>query len=117
MTDDDLKARFAELKKHDERGAPDFATMWRAPRTARSRWRLVVPIASVAAAAMLMLWCGARVALDTAASAPPSARAPASRGEAVALDPAPLDFLLETPPGDSHAALLSSLDSNPLAGW
>ena len=95
MTDDDLKARFAELKKHDERGAPDFATMWRAPRTARSRWRLVVPIASVAAAAMLMLWCGARVALD----------------------PAPLDFLLETPPGDSHAALLSSLDSNPLAGW
>ena len=121
--DEHLRARFAELKKQDARTTPSFEAIRSRPRP--SAWRVVVPVASLAAAAMLVVWCGAQNLLGTAS---PQAVAPvaatAAGGEAmpsaalhtrIAFDPAPLDFLLETsgPPRRT-----SRLDvSSPLEGW
>ena len=89
MNDDDLRERFRSLKRHDARRAPPFDAMWRKPR--RSAWRLVVPIAgAAAAAAVFLVWCA--TATLRPASAPLAIAAPA-----LDADPAPLDFLLDTP--------------------
>jgi hypothetical protein len=126
LDDENLRARFAELKKHDERTAPDFQQMWSstARRKARSPWRVVVPVASLVAAAMLFVWCGARaLTMDAAPSSSPVAVAPGAAPAGAAesstpttLDPAPLDFLLDTS-GSASLMRSSGLDSNPLKGW
>jgi anti-sigma factor RsiW len=57
MTDDELRARMAELGTP----APDFASVVDEPRR-RVRWRtapLVVGATAIAAAAGLLLWCRA----------------------------------------------------------
>jgi len=126
----ELRQRFLELKRHDQRRAPDFDKMRTARRPARSPWRSIVPAASLAAAAMLMMWCGAKTALTGASSpeavAPAAAPAPvlgtASEaapvaGETGAFDPAPLDFLLDVPGSAPRSARALGLDSNPLQGW
>lgn len=123
MTHDEerLRARFADLRRYDERSAPDFQRMRSAPRRSRrSAWRVIVPGASLAAAAMFVLWCGAQ----PMASAP-QAVAPASapvRGEISAtavFDPAPLDFLLEMPGASASIATpwLDARSVDPIRGW
>ena len=116
MTDNDLKRSFAELKKLDRRLSPEFESMWAKPRPVRSPWRAALPIASVAAAAMLVLWCGIET---TFLEATPMAAAPSAPtvDEPMSMDPAPLDFLLDISGSTSHAAKARSFDSNPLAGW
>ncbi|MBX3213394.1 MAG: hypothetical protein KF850_15260 [Labilithrix sp.] len=138
--DRELRARFAELARRDRGRAPDFEAMWRARRPARSPWRLLVPAASLAAAAMFALWCGPLGLLGTSspesaapvavaassaspaphpasgAGAPPAAEMP-SAGAARAFDPAPLDFLLDVPGSAPRALGAAGLDSNPLKGW
>lgn len=121
MTPDEerLRARFAALKKRDARLTPDFEKVRSAPRRP-APWRVVVPV--LAAAAMLLLWLGTRTMRDSASA--PLASAPATHGSVmggevsghatVAFDPAPLDFLLDMP---GTAAAVTTLDSNPLAGW
>ena len=126
----ELRQRFMELKRHDQRHAPDFETMWTGRRPARSPWRRIVPAASLAAAAMLMMWCGAKTVLTGASS--PQAVAPAAApapvlgggpetapvaGGSAAFDPAPLDFLLDVPGSAPRSARALGLDSNPLQGW
>jgi len=117
-----LRARFAELRRHDERRVPDFQQMRAAPRRIRSPWRVVMPAASLAAAAMFMLWCGARSVLLE--SSTPQAAAPAAAPaltsslatDETAFDPAPLEFLLDVP-GTAPSSVRASFDSNPLHGW
>jgi hypothetical protein len=90
MNDDELRERFRVLRRHDARRAPAFAPMWRrAP--ARSPWTVVAPVVSLAAvAAVLLVWCGTQhLKMGKAPSL--AAVSPAD------LDPAPLDFLLDTP--------------------
>lgn len=122
--DERLRARFAELRDRDERRAPDFHRMWTAPRAIRSPWRLVVPATTLAAAAVLVLWCGARtMTLESSApqaaapaAAPPPAAAPALAAGETSFDPAPLDFLLDVP-GTAPRSVRATFDSNPLQGW
>ena len=125
-----LRARFQELRKSDQRGVPEFRSMWGAPRPARSPWRVLAPAASLAAAAMVVLWCGSQTALESAsapqaveppAQPPAGGAAPAAPGAApaggdVAFDLAPLDFLLDVP-GSAPRAVRTSFDTNPLQGW
>ncbi|MBX3205358.1 MAG: hypothetical protein KF764_09830 [Labilithrix sp.] len=137
--DRELRQRFQELARYDRARAPDFEKMWAArPSRARSPWRLVVPAASLAAAAVLVLWCGTTSLLGesspeasapaAAAAAPAAAPAPEPLAGEVAAsaetspraigayDPAPLDFLLAVP-GSARALSASGFDSNPLQGW
>ncbi|MBX3258597.1 MAG: hypothetical protein KF782_02690 [Labilithrix sp.] len=131
--DRDLRARFAELARRDRGRAPDFQEMWAARRAARSPWRVLVPAASLAAAALFVVWCGptsffgivearGRVARRrVSASAGDGGRPPAAEtapGAAPAgFDPAPLDFLLDVPGSAPRALGAAALDSNPLKGW
>jgi len=96
MTEDDLRRGFAKLRELDARRAPTFEALADAPTRRRSRWVIALPIASVtAAAAAFVVWISASKS-DT--SAPVSAAvAPVAAAPATALDPAPLDFLLELP--------------------
>ena len=88
MNDDDLREMFHAQRRDDARRAPPFDAMWTKRR--RSPWRFIAPIATVAAAAaVLVVWCGTKETAPTA-SAPVVVRA-------VEWDPAPLDFLLDTP--------------------
>ena len=90
MNDDELREHFRSLRRLDAKRAPAFDAMWRKPK--RSPWRFVVPLASVAAAAAVFLvWC----ATSQLASAPSSA--PLAVAQPLDTDPAPLDFLLDTP--------------------
>ncbi|MBX3225820.1 MAG: hypothetical protein KIT84_30415 [Labilithrix sp.] len=107
MNDEELRRRFAELKRADAERAPPFRTT-RPP----SRVNLLyAAIPALAAAAVLIVWCGAQ----TTASAPPAtALAPAPspppppRVETAAA--LPLDFLLETAPTRVR------LDADPIEG-
>lgn len=113
MNDDNLRARFAELKRRDAKSAPPFERMWHASRPKRSPRgvvAVVVPIAAAAAAVVLWFGAGSEPAPAPAAVSVSKA-APVS--EAVVLDPAPLDFLLDMPNRGVRAATAS----DPLAGW
>lgn len=116
MNDDDLRRRFTELAKRDQNDTPDFHAMWTAARPRRSPWRFVVPAASMAAAAMFLLWCGARTMLLETSAPMAAAPSPASVDDRVTLDPAPLDFLLDVR-ATSALAATSGLDPNPIRGW
>ncbi len=102
MNDDErLKQTFEKLRKEDDRGAPSFeAIRKRRPRRA-SRWAVVVPLASVmAAAAVILVWCN--VTTSYVPPAAPVAMGPATaQGGEAAPGPrvvdAPLDFLLDVP--------------------
>lgn len=110
--DDELRARFAELRREDARRAPDFGAMRAAPRPVRSPLRWALPVVAVAAAAaIVVVRCGAS---ELTASAPASAPAAASAPE---LDPAPLDFLLETPGSDALARTPDLFDSTTIGKW
>lgn len=133
--DRDLRARFAELARRDRGRAPDFQEMWAARRAARSPWRVLVPAASLAAAALFVVWCGPtsffgtsapEAASPVAVSAPPETAAAAAAPPAAetapgaapaGFDPAPLDFLLDVPGSAPRALGAAALDSNPLKGW
>ncbi|MDF2695220.1 MAG: hypothetical protein K0S65_3603 [Labilithrix sp.] len=122
MNDEELRRHFEDLRRSDRRRAPDFHEMLRAARPSRSRWRFVVPAASLATAAMLVVWCGARMTL--LGTPAPQAAAPATLAAAAAtpafatrVEPTPLDFLLETAASTPAAVSASGLDSNPLDGW
>jgi hypothetical protein len=94
VNDDDLREAFRSLKRRDASRAPPFDAMWRRePR--RSPWRVVVPIVSLAAAAaaVLVVWCGSREMGSTAPLVSHASSQPAIPAD---LDPAPLDFLLDT---------------------
>src|SRR5262249_32978715 len=57
MNDDELREMFQAQKRDDARRAPGFRAMWK-KRQPRSAWRLMGAIASVAAAAaILVVWC------------------------------------------------------------
>jgi hypothetical protein len=101
MTEDDrLKEGFAKLREHDARRAPTFEALADAPPRRRSRWVIALPIASVtAAAAAFVVWISASM---SEMPAPPAA-AQVVAAPATALDPAPLDFLLELPTSTSLA--------------
>ena len=119
--DERLRSRFQELRRDDQRGAPSFEKMRAGRRPVRSPWRVIVPAASLAAAAMFVLWCGAGTMLESAsapqAAAPAApAAAPAVAAGGAAFDPAPLDFLLDVP-GSAPRSVRTSFDSNPLQGW
>lgn len=114
-----LRARFAELKRHDERAVPRFEAMWAARRPARSPWRVVVPVTSLAAAAAIVLWFSAGVVRDRTASSSPAVAASAGATPALAeltLDPAPLDFLLDMPL-EAPMVRTSGLDPSSLERW
>ncbi len=116
-----LRSRFQELRKDDQRSTPGFEKMWTGRRPVRSPWRVFVPAASLAAAAMFVLWCGAATMLESksipqAAAPAVPAQAPAIVAGEVAFDPAPLDFLLDVP-GSAPRSVRTSFDSNPLQGW
>ncbi len=117
-----LRTRFQELAAHDRRNAPDFAKMWTAPRPIRSPRRIVASATTLAAAAMVLVWCGAHSMVSPSESAPAAAPAAAAapvlgdRGDEAALDPAPLDFLLDVP-GSAPRSARISFDSNPIHGW
>jgi hypothetical protein len=107
MNDDDLKQRFRELKARDAKNAPSFdALTAKRPRRVSP---LILLAPTLAAAAVLVVWCGAArkasapppVAFDSPPPTPTQAHAPA---------PLPLDFLLETTP------IHVSLDSDPTEG-
>jgi hypothetical protein len=118
MNDDELRRRFADVKRADKKLTPEFDSMWRADRRvaerkARGRWLFVVP--ALAAAAMFVVWCGTKSTFPGApapqAAAPAATAAPTYVGK-VTLDPAPLDFLLDAP-----AVRATGLDSTSLDGW
>jgi hypothetical protein len=109
MNDEDLKQRFRELRARDAKNAPSFdALTAQRPRRVSP---LVLLAPTLAAAAMLIVWCGAArtasapspVAFDS--PPPPPAAAPSPAPAAL-----PLDFLLETTP------IHVSLDSDPTEG-
>jgi len=82
---------FQAQRRDDARRAPPFRAMWKKEK--RSPWRFIAPIATLAAAAaVFVVWCGTK---QMTASAPP----PAAVAQVIApeWDPAPLDFLLDTP--------------------
>jgi hypothetical protein len=101
MTEDDrLKEGFAKLRELDARRMPAFEALADAPPRRRTRWLIALPIASVtAAAAAFVVWVSApHSEMSAAKIAMPLAVVPAP-----ALDPAPLDFLLELPSSTSLA--------------
>lgn len=115
MTPDEQRLRgdVAVLKRAAP-AAPPFETMWRRPAPARRRWPVMVPLSSIAAAAMLLLVC--RVERRSAAPSTVAAAAPALMAP-VALEPAPLDFLLDTAGRNSRSLALDSRSMNPIRGW
>ncbi len=97
MNDDDrLKQTFDKLRSDDERRAPSFEAV-RKKRAPRTRWAVVAPLASAAAAAaVFVVWCGSEDqhrGPGSLATAPAAAVASA----ALAVDDGPLDFLLDVP--------------------
>lgn len=92
MNDDELREMFQAQRREDARRAPEFRALFQKPR-ARSPWLLIAPIATfAAAAAVFVVWCKSQ----ETASAPPSSAAVAQLAPEE-WDPAPLDFLLDTP--------------------
>lgn len=142
MSDDDddkLRRAFASLRERDARRAPPFDALAKKgpPRRATSPWAIAAAAApALAAAAVLVMWCGtARMSANApTAAAPPAAQAPAAAAEhaddapvaaaraaadakpAPAPDPAPLDFLLDLP-GSSALAAASDLGEGSRKGW
>jgi hypothetical protein len=95
MNDDELREMFQAQRRDDARRAPGFRAMWK-KRQPRSAWRLVGAIASVAAAAaVLVVWCRSPEEPQVGRKLGSITEQP--RLIAVQWDPAPLDFLLETP--------------------
>ena len=105
MNDEDLKRRFRELGARDAKNAPSFEAL--TAKRPRRVSPLVVLAPTLAAAAVLVIWCGS----VRTASAPPSS-SPSPRLEAKVEAPAalPLDFLLEATP------IRVRLDSDPTEG-
>lgn len=110
MNDDDLKKRFAELKRGDAANAPPFDAL--IAKRPRARIPLVVKVMPVfAAAAVFLLWCGATsMSRKEMAAAPAGAvtRPPHIQLQAAAA--LPLDFLLD------NAPVTVNLDADPLRG-
>lgn len=92
MNDDDLRRRFTELRREDAKDAPPFEQLTRRRPAGRLRV-LFAAVPVIAAAAVLVVWCGpaARRSAPVAVQ-PPRARV---HHAAAAL---PLDFLLESAP-------------------
>jgi hypothetical protein len=112
MNDDErLKEGFAKLRKVDERRAPPFDAMWRAPGRKRSPWIVVLPIggavAAAAAAVLLFIDVQHDASAPTAAAPVPAIVAAAPAMLVPALEPSPLDFLLDVP---GHASLTTAPD-------
>lgn len=112
--DEDLRRRFAELRRLDATDAPDVEALVRAPRRRVSVLRAVgAAMPALAAAAALLVWCTRPPMAEapTSAVAPMSNAAPAMAGEAAGgqastspapaarPEPLPLDFLLDHPAG------------------
>ena len=99
MKDDErLRQTFRKLREADAERVPTFEAIRSRPaaRRPRSLWLLVGPVTgSMAAAAVILLWCNA----ERNAAAPPIAATAGARAPAGAapVDTAPLDFLLESP--------------------
>ncbi|HEY8079661.1 MAG TPA: hypothetical protein VIF62_36270 [Labilithrix sp.] len=92
MNDDELREHFRSLARSDAKRAPPFDAMWRKPK--RSPWRIAAPVAgALAAAAVLLVWC----ATNQLSTATAPASAPLAIAQPLDTDPAPLDFLLDTP--------------------
>lgn len=120
--DEDLRARFGELRALDQRDAPTFDATVRAPRRRSSPLRVVAASAPVlAAAAAILVWCArpdrhaeppSSAPVAAAGAAGPAAgggevHPPPSSGESL-----PLDFLLEMPSGLA-LSLPADLDRSP----
>ncbi len=106
MDDDDLRQRFRELRARDARKAPPFDRVTRRRPTSRLRL-LVAVVPVVAAAAGLIVWCGAT---KTASAPPMSASATPKIKVQQTQSVLPLDFLLVSTPISAH------LDADPLQG-
>jgi len=120
--DDELRARFRELKAHDARTAPSFDALLQRPRrTARARSPLVIVLpvtAALALAAALLLVVSFQS--DTSPAASASSRVQQGGEVAAArIEPLPLDFLLTNT--SVSGAMPSSARfgdvSNPIKGW
>jgi hypothetical protein len=122
-----LHRRFSDLKRVDARQPPDFARMWsRSPR-ARAWPRILATAGTLAAAAAIALWWNVgsrgspatpRLAARPPAAVPPSAAALGGELSArVALDPTPLDFLLDIQPAAPRGVTRMGANSNPIRGW
>jgi hypothetical protein len=104
MNDDDLQQRFRELRARDTKNAPSFEAL--TARRPRRVSPLILLAPTLAAAAVLIVWCGS----TRTASAPPPVAVDSPPPRAQAPAPLPLDFLLETTP------IRVSLDSDPTEG-
>jgi len=106
--DESLAHELAKLREADRANVPPFEGMWRARPKRLSPWWIAAPVTAVpvlVAAAVMILWVSRPLqeARPAAASAGPVA--------AQALDPEPLEFLLDSPVLGSAP----DFDSNPLA--
>lgn len=120
MNDDErLKEGFAKLRKVDERRAPPFDAMWRAPGRKRSPWIVVLPvggaIAAAAAAVLLFVNVQQDSAPSTAAAPAPAIVAAAPAMLVPALAPSPLDFLLDVP-GQASLTTTPDFDRSLIQG-
>jgi hypothetical protein len=108
MKDDDLRKRFSELKRSDAQNAPPFEKL--VAKRPRARVPMFVAIAPVvAAAAVVLLWCGASIT-ERKAEAPMAAARPMPPIQVQAAAELPLDFLLD------NAPVTVNLDADPLRG-
>jgi hypothetical protein len=125
VTDDEERLRhgFAKLREDDARRAPGFDELVKKgpPKTKRSPWALVVPLASAAAAAaVFLLWCNMQSMSASAPTAAAPAQGQAGQADQPAAiedgkqaaaahaarpvrvnDPEPLGFLLALPGSDA----------------
>jgi len=102
MNDDELREMFQAQRRDDARRAPEFRSLWKKPRK-KSPFRVIVPIATfAAAAAVFIVWCKTQ----EMASAPPMPSDVAQIAPEE-FDPSPLDFLLD---GPNFAALSGTPD-------
>ncbi|HVH42046.1 MAG TPA: hypothetical protein VM925_06870 [Labilithrix sp.] len=105
IDDDELRRRFAELRRKDAKNLPPFEAL--TARRARARVRVLVAVVPlVAAAAVFVLWCNVAERSSSMVAAPVAVPRPRPQAPAAL----PLDFLLESAPASVH------LDADPIEG-
>ena len=92
----ELEARFRELRAHDARRAPRFEQLARPPMRT---WRWIAPLA-LAAAALTALFLVVRGRAPHEGPTAPVSPTLVPTTTYVAIEPAPLDFLLDSPQSD-----------------
>lgn len=118
--DESLAERFAELRRADAAKAPPFGAMWQhkpTPKRVSAWWAAGPAVTAVAAAGAVVVWFGSQRQAErsTAGEPMPAASAVVAPSVAatvslrVAIEPGPLDFLLDQP----ALASVPDFDSEP----